>query len=221
VSTLTKLALGLTGHLRPRAATTEGQPVITLPAPVSSGGMPLFDALRQRQSAREFAADALPVDILSALLWAGFGINRASDGGRTAPSAMNGQEIDVYAAMSSGLYQYDPHAHLLRMTSAEDVRRVTGYQDFVDDAPLDLIYVADHKRMNAVPAAKRECYASVCAGAIAQNVYLYCASAGLATVIRAWIDRNALAHAMALTPDHQVLLAQTVGFPKASIGQAH
>jgi nitroreductase len=221
VSTLTKLALGLTGHLRPRAATTEGQPVITLPAAVTAGGMPLFDALRQRQSAREFAADALPVEILSNLLWAGFGINRKIDGGRTAPSAMNGQEVDVYAAMSSGLYLYDPQAHVLRMTSADDVRRVTGYQDFVDDAPLDLIYVADHKRMSSVPAAKRECYASVSAGAIAQNVYLYCASAGLATVIRAWIDRNALAHAMSLTPDHQVLLAQTVGFPKAGKGSPH
>lgn len=131
---------------------------------------------------------------------------------------MNAQEIDLYAAMPSGLYLYDPHAHVLRMTGAEDVRRVTGYQDFVDDAPLDLIYVADHTRMRMVPAAQRRSYASVAAGAIAQNIYLYCASAGLATVIRAWIDRDALAKAMALTPDHQLLLSQTVGYPAALSG---
>jgi SagB-type dehydrogenase family enzyme len=221
MSTLTKLALGMMGQLRPRPAAVDGQQTITLPAPVTSGGIPLFDALRQRQSTRDFAPDVIPRQTLSNLLWAGFGINRQDDGGRTAPSAMNGQEIDIYAAMSSGLYKYEPNSHSLAMTAAEDVRRVTGYQDFVDDAPLDLIYVVDHKRMQMVPATTRVTYASVCAGAITQNIYLYCASAGLATVIRAWIDRDALTHAMSLSTDHQVLLAQTVGFPKAKSSLTH
>ena len=216
MSTLTKVAMGLMGKMWPLPATGEGMALIALPAPAISGGMPLLDALRQRQSGREFSPEAIPAQLLSNLLWAGFGINRKDKGGRTAPSAINSQEIDVYAAMPSGLYRYEPHAHVLQMTSAEDVRRVTGYQDFVDEAPLDLIYVADHTRMRMVPAAQRESYASVAAGAIAENIYLYCASAGLATVIRAWIDRNALTHAMALTPDHQVLLSQTVGFPRNS-----
>ncbi|MFZ2295146.1 MAG: nitroreductase family protein, partial [Polaromonas sp.] len=101
----------------------------------------------------------------------------------------------------------------LALVSATDVRRVTGYQDFVDQAPLELIFVADHSRIRMVPAAQRESYASAAAGAMAQNVYLFCASAGLATVIRAWIDRHALSQAMGLDADHQILLAQTVGWP--------
>lgn len=92
-----------------------------------------------------------------------------------------------------------------------DLRRVTGNQDFVDTAPLDLVFVADHSRMKLVPAGQLQPYAHATAGAMAQNVYLYCASEGLATVIRAWFDRDALAHAMGLQADHQLLLAQTVG----------
>lgn len=213
MSTLTKVALGLMGKMHPLPAAGESPQTIALPSPATEGGMPLLDTLRQRQSVREFSPAQLPAQLLSNLLWAGFGINRPDDGGRTAPSAMNGQEIDIYAAMPSGLYLYEPKAHALKLVGAEDVRRVTGYQDFVDEAPLDLIFVADHTRMRMVPAAQRESYASVAAGAIAENIYLYCASAGLATVIRAWIDRHALAQAMALTPDHQLLLSQTIGFP--------
>jgi nitroreductase len=99
------------------------------------------------------------------------------------------------------------------MVSDTDVRRVTGYQDFVDDAPLDLVFVSNHARMALVPAAQRDAYAWLAAGAMAQNVYLYCAVAGLATVLRAWIDRDALGRAMGLGTDEQVLVAQTVGRP--------
>ena len=91
------------------------------------------------------------------------------------------------------------------------MRRVTGYQDFVDDAALDLIFVADHARMRLVPASRREAYAFAAAGAMAQNVYLYCASAQLAAVLRGWFDQAALSEAMGLGSDEQLLLAQTVG----------
>jgi nitroreductase len=94
-----------------------------------------------------------------------------------------------------------------------DARKVTGYQDFVDEAPLDLIYVADNAHMSTVPASMRALYSAASAGAIAQNVYLYCASAGLATVVRGWFDRAALAAALKLTANEQVVLTQTVGFP--------
>jgi hypothetical protein len=117
------------------------------------------------------------------------------------------------------LYLYDPHAHALQRTVAADVRRVTGYQDFVDSAPLDLVYVADHERMKLVPAEQRSAYASAAAGAMAQNVYLYATSTGLAAVIRAWLDRAALAQAMGLGTNQQVLLAQTVGWPAAAAPQ--
>ena len=214
MSTLTKLALGMLGQLHGRPAADDAAPVVELPAPSGSGGLPLMQALSQRQSRREFRPDPLPPQQLSDLLWAAFGINRPELGGRTAPSALNVQEIDVHVAMADGLYLYEAAAHRLRRVQASDVRRVTGYQDFVDEAPLDLVLVADHARMGMVPASKREAYASVAAGAIAQNVYLYCASAGLATVTRAWFDRAALTRAMGLGPDQQILLAQTVGLPK-------
>ncbi|MEO7335773.1 MAG: nitroreductase family protein [Caldimonas sp.] len=173
--------------------------------------MPLISALARRQSQREFAPEALPDQILSDLLWAAAGINRHDVGGRTAPSAMNAQEVLLYVATPQGLYLYQPAPHALLMTVASDVRRVTGNQDFVDTAPLDLVFVADHTRMKLVPPAQRETYAFATAGAMAQNVYLYCASEGLATVIRAWFDRDALSKAMGLQADHQLLVSQTVG----------
>lgn len=214
MSTLTKLALGMMGQLRPKPA-ADGASAIELPPPVKHGGLPLMEALAKRRSSREFAHDPLPLQLLSDLLWAAYGTNRA-DGGRTAPSALNAQEIDVFVALSSGAYRYDAGAHALRRVAASDLRAITGYQDFVDEAPLDLVYVADHARMVLVPVAQRESYASAAAGAIAQNVYLFAASAGLATVIRAWINRTAIADALLLTHDQQVLLSQTVGYPKAS-----
>lgn len=213
MSTFTKLALGAMGKLRPRPATGDSAASIALPPPEKHGGLPLMDALARRRSSRDFAPDALPLPLLSGLLWAAYGTNRA-DGGRTAPSALNAQEIDVFVALPSGAYQYDATAHALHLVAASDVRRVTGYQDFVDEAPMDLVFVADHARMRMVPAGQRESYASVAAGAVAQNVYLFAAANGLATVIRAWIDRAAIADALGLTHDQQVLLSQTVGYPK-------
>jgi SagB-type dehydrogenase family enzyme len=214
MSTLTKLALGAMGQLRPRPTRGDARKSIKLPAPDKSGGVPLMYALAKRRSSREFARKPLPLPILSNLLWAAFGVNRRG-GGRTAPSALDAQEIDVYVALPDGAYCYDAKTLTLRLVAASDLRRVTGYQDFVDDAPLDLVYVADHARMRMVPVGQRESYASAAAGAIAQNVYLYSASAGLATVIRAWIDRSAIADALGLDHDQQVLLSQTVGYPRA------
>lgn len=213
MNTLTKLALGLMGQLRPEPVLEEGAPTLTLPPPHTEEGRPLMQALAQRRSEREFASQPLPRPVLADLLWAAAGINRPSLGGRTAPSALNAQEVDLYVALPEGLYLYEPEPHRLRRAVASDVRGVTGYQDFVDTAPLDLIYVANHARMKLVPADRRTPYAYAAAGAMAQNVYLYCASAGLATVIRAWFDAHALTEAMQLGTDQHVLLAQTVGRP--------
>ncbi len=214
MNTLTKMALGLLGKLQAQPASGETLAVMALPVAQTAGGMPLMQTLHQRHSSREFRTDPLTPQQLSDLLWAACGLNRPAEGGRTAPSAMNTQEIDLYVALPQGLYRYEPKAHALQLVLSEDVRRVTGYQDFVDTAPLDLIFVADHSRMKIVPASMRESYASVAAGAMAQNIYLYCASVGLATVVRAWFDRHALTQAMGLTPDHQLLLTQTVGWPQ-------
>lgn len=212
MATLTKLALGMMGRLRPAPSIGHAETTLSLPAAPTHGGMPLLDALAKRRSSREFAPDPLPLPVLSGLLWAAWGRNRP-DGGRTAPSAINCQEIDLYVALPSGAYRYDADGHTLHLVSDSDVRRVTGYQDFVDDAPLDLVFVADHGRMKMVPAGNRQLYAAVAAGAIAQNVYLFAAAHGLATVLRAWIDRNAIADALGLSHDQHVVLSQTVGYP--------
>ncbi|HCE07909.1 MAG TPA: nitroreductase [Oxalobacteraceae bacterium] len=214
MNTLTKVALGMMGRLRPKPALGDSAPSIALPPFEKHGGLPLMEAVTGRHSSRDFAPDALDLPLLSGLLWAAYGVNRP-DGGRTAPSAMNAQEIDMFVAMPAGAYRYDAAAHELRLVAASDLRRVTGYQDFVDQAPMDLVYVADHKRMSLVPVGRREAYAYAAAGAIAQNAYLFAAANGLATVIRAWIDREAIAEALGLTHDQQVLLSQTVGYPVA------
>jgi len=216
MNTLTKLALGLMGQLKPRPGTEGGARVVALPPPRRTGGMALADALQSRESKREFDETPLAEQVLSDLLWSAAGINRPEPGGRTAPSAMNAQEVQLHVAMPQGLFRYDPAGHALQMTQASDVRRVTGYQDFVDAAPLDLIYVADHSHSKLVPAAQRESFAFAAAGAMAQNVYLFCAANGLATVIRAWFDHRALSQAMDLGTDQQLLLCQTVGRPRGA-----
>jgi nitroreductase len=212
---LTKLALGMMGQLRPKPAKGDSATSIMLPPPAKTGGLPLMEALAKRHSSRDFASTPIPLPLLSDLLWSAYGVNR-KDGGRTAPSALNAQEIDIFVALPSGAYLYDPAAHQLKLVAASDLRRVTGYQDFVDEAPLDLVYVANHTRLSMVPVAQREMYASAAAGAISQNVYLFAASNNLSTVIRAWIDRAAIADALGLSHDQQVLLSQTVGFHKSN-----
>ncbi|MDO9470341.1 MAG: nitroreductase family protein [Nitrosomonas sp.] len=213
MNTLTKLVLGMMGQLRAKPAKGNAATSILLPPPEIHGGLPLMDALAVRHSSRDFSPNPLSMQLLSNLLWAADGINR-KDGGRTAPSALNAQEIDVFLALPSGAYRYDAAVNKLHLVAASDLRRITGYQDFVDEAPLDLVYVADYTRMHLVPVGQRESYAAVAAGAIAQNVYLFAASNGLATVIRAWVDRAAIADALGLTHDQQVLLSQTVGYTR-------
>lgn len=214
MATLTKIALSFIGGLKAdRVKGRGGETVIALPPPQVSGGVPLMAALAARRSQRDFAPTPLSPQVLSDLLWSAFGINRAASRGRTAPSALGAQEIDVYAALADGLYIYDPDAHRLAHVAQVDARRVTGYQDFVDDAPLDLVYVADQAHLKNVPGEQRAAYSAACAGAIAQNVYLYCAAAGLATVVRGWLDRRAVAKALGLSAHEHVVLAQTVGYP--------
>lgn len=212
--TITKIALGLIGQLKPEAGSGIADPLIELPLPDLQSGMLLMQALKERQSSRVFMSEPLPVQILSDLLWSAVGINRPESGGHTAPSATHPNEMDVYAALPVGLYKYDPESHVLQLVSTNDVRRVTGYQDFVDQAPLDLIYVSDHARMKLVPSSQMALQSAMNVGAMAQNVSLYCASAGLAVVVRGWFDSDALSKAMNLTSDQKVILAQTIGFPK-------
>jgi len=198
--------------------TTKGEtlnrPAIKLPPPHSQGGKPLIEALRLRRSIRAYAARPLPPQTLSDLLWAAFGINRPESGDRTAPYWRHVMVIDVYAAMADGVWIYEPKAHQLLPFMSNDIRADTGLQDFVAEAPLNLVYVAHGERMSDIPAESRRLYASVDAGFIGQNVYLFCASEGLATVFRGAVDYNKLENIMHLGEGQFVTFAQTVGYPQ-------
>jgi SagB-type dehydrogenase family enzyme len=187
---------------------------VKLPPPNLNSGKSLMQSLQARKSSRDFSAKKLPVEVLSNLLWAANGINRPDSGRRTAPSAVNWQEIDIYVATTDGLYLYNAKEHILKPVIKQDIRELTGKQPFVKEAPVNLIYVADYSRMGGASAEEKSYYSAEDTGFIAQNVYLYCASEGLATVIRGSIDKDALAKAMPLRDNQKIVLSQTVGYPK-------
>lgn len=186
---------------------------LALPAPDTSGGKPLMQALKQRASSRAFSSKALSDPVLANLLWAAAGVNRPDSGKRTAPSAVNWQEIDVYVARPDGLFRYDAKGHQLQPVLTEDVRRHTGLQDFVADAAVVLIYVADRARMKGAQASDQKFYGAVDTGFISQNVYLFCASEGLSTVVLGMVDKPALQKIMKLSADQEIILTQPVGYP--------
>jgi len=177
-------------------------------------GNSFLQLLEKRSSSREFSSEPLPVNILAGLLWAAFGINRPESGRRTAPSASNRQEIDVYVASKSGLYLYDAKANALKPILADDIRALTGRQAFVKDAPINLVYVADYAKFEKGTEEDKLVYSAADTGFISENVYLYCASEGLATVVRVGMDKPVLAKVMKLRPEQKIILAQSVGYPK-------
>jgi SagB-type dehydrogenase family enzyme len=186
---------------------------IKLPAPQTQSGKPLMQALQERRSSRAFSSKKLSLQVISDMLWAACGINRQGSGLKTAPSAMNMQEIDIYVSMAEGLYLYDAEANRLTLVLAKDIRAVTGKQDFVAVAPLDLIYVANLAKMSKLSAQDAQFYVATDTGFISQNVYLYCASEGLATVVRGFMDVSLLSAEMQLKSDQKIILSQTVGYP--------
>jgi SagB-type dehydrogenase family enzyme len=187
---------------------------IPLPRPVTSGGIPLMQALSQRRSTRDFDnGRELGVQTLSSLLWAANGINRAEDGRRTAPTGRNVQDIDVYVMLPSGVYLYDAKANQLKLVNPGDHRAAAGKQPFACQAPVNLFYVHDAARgMNASGDDVMR-YAGIHAGAIMQNVYLFCAKERLATVARAYLDYESCAKALKLGAGQRIVLGQTVGYP--------
>ncbi len=186
---------------------------IVLPAPQREGGLPLMEALMKRRSSRKFSDREIDLQTLSDLLWATFGFGGGGKR-RTAPSSHNRQETDLYVALSYGTYVYDPAENMLRLVLAEDIRALTGMQDFVPVAPLNLVYVADTSKITGKDERGTIETAYVDTGFISQNAYLFCASAGLSTVTRAMIDKQALAVKLSLRPEQVITLAQTVGYPE-------
>ena len=188
--------------------------LIQLLPPQTEIGKPLMQALKLRQSSRNFDTKPLPLQELSNLLWAADGINRPENGKRTAPSAMNWQEIDIYVMIQNGTYTYDAKSNSLLLITKKDLREATGKQDFVKEAPLNLVYIADEKRMTRANEEDKIRWSSAAVGFIAQNVYLYCASQGLAVVVRGMVDRETLTKELKLRPEQKIILAQTIGYPK-------
>lgn len=200
--------------ISPRMSYAQDLSPIQLLKPQTGGGRPLMQVLNDRKTSRAFSSEKLPLQLLSNLLWAAFGINRPDSGRRTAPSAVNWQEIDLYLVLSEGIYLYDAKNNLLQPVSKGDIRGMTGRQSFVKDAPVKLVYVADFSRMSRAGHEDKEYYSAADTGVIVQNVYLFCASEGLATGVRALIDKPVLAKALQLRPEQKITMAQSVGYPK-------
>ncbi|HTN69168.1 MAG TPA: SagB/ThcOx family dehydrogenase [Dysgonamonadaceae bacterium] len=179
---------------------------IKLTAPNKEAGKPLMKALSERKSMRDFKKQDLPISVLSNLLWAANGFNREDK--RTSPTANNKQEIELYVTLKSGVYFYDAKNQLLKLIKSGDFREQTGMQDFVADVPLNIIFVADMEK-----ASSRE-YAYTDCGYISQNIYLFAASEGLATVVRGSFDKDSLTTLLKLPSNQEVLLTQSVGYPK-------
>lgn len=192
----------------------EEEKVMKLPQPVKEGGMTLNDALAKRKSVRSYSDRELTAQELSNLLWAANGITR-EDGRRTAPSARNAQEIDLYVILKGGVYFYNHVKHVLELVLAEDIREIAGLQPFVKTAPVNLLYVVDYKKMDwgKMTQEKKRQYGAVDSGFIGQNVYLHCTAMGMASVFRGLLDTEALHKKIGLPEHKEVLYGHTVGFP--------
>jgi SagB-type dehydrogenase family enzyme len=183
-----------------------------LPSPQKTGGMPLMEALAKRSTARAFDTTEISKQQLSNLLWASFGVNRP-DGKRTAPSANNKQEIDIYVLLKNGAYIYDAQNNKLILVTKEDLRSQAADQKFAD-APVQLIFIADLAKRGGSSEEENMRTANIDCGYISQNTYLYCTSEGLATGARGTVKRDALITKLNLRPEQRILLAHSVGFPK-------
>jgi hypothetical protein len=219
-SMVTQATLGAAGDLHP----------IALPKPHTEGGKSVLAALQERRTIRTISPELLPPQSLSNLLWAAFGVNREKGPfgqvGRTAASASNSQEIDVYVALPEGIYLYEAIPHCLTPVVAGDQRAKAGGRGrggAAAKAPVNLIYVVDLAKYSKSPLQEprlkdpefQKLYYSVDTGLIAGNVYLFAASQGLA----AWFhncNRDELVTVLKLRPEQHVLFAQTVGYPAKS-----
>ena len=184
---------------------------IQLPAPQKSGGMPLMDALAQRKSNREYSEKELTNQQLSNLLWAANGITR-EDGRRTAPSARNNQQIDIYLFTPKGIFLYDHKEHALKNVKTGDHRAAAAMNTFAHNAPVLLVFVANYDKMGDMPQDAKDMYGATDCGNVSQNVYLFCASEKLNTVALGSIHRDKIQELIGY--NGKAILAQPVGYAK-------
>ena len=207
------LSLIVTGLFLVLPAAAQVIETIPLVPPQKTGGMPLMEAFQLRKSQRLFSSNELSAQQISNLLWAAYGINRP-DGFRTVPAAKNWFEYDIYVLKSDGWFLYEVRKHTLLKMGNEDLRIYGGTQDFVKAAPVILVYVADFDRMTGTTDELRKFFSAVDVGYISQNVYLYCASEGLATIVLGQVDKPKVKEVLKLRPNQQVILSQPVAYPE-------
>lgn len=188
---------------------------IKLPTPDQSSGMPLMKALSERSSNREFlSGKEVPLQMISDLLWAADGINRPESGKRTAPSAMNWQDVKLYLVTVEAVYSYDPVNHALFFECEGNHMKETGSQEFVEDASANIVFVSDFAKMTNAESEDKMRFASFHVGAISQNISLYCASAGMITVVRGSFDEKKMREVLHLHDEQTIIMAQSIGFRK-------
>ena len=196
-------------------ATFAADKVIRLPKPNLNRNSEVMEAFANRHSTREYAAKALALTDLSDLLWAANGINRPEEGKRTAPSAMNKQDVDVYVVLPEATYLYDAKAHQLNLVAEGDHRgAVAGGQAFVKSAPVSLLLVSDLSRLGEAKNTHTQLMGAVDAGIVSQNISIFCSAAKLATVPRASMDTAKLKSVLKLTDTQLPLMNHPVGYHK-------
>lgn len=196
------------------AITANGQKIVELPSPNLEQGMTVMSALKSRCSIREFDTKALSLQQLGDLLWAANGVNR-DNGNRTAPSGMNRQEIDVYAFLQEGVFLYNAQEHVLEQKAEGDYRDlVAGPQEFVLSAPVSLVMVANLDKLMDVAGERSTLMAAVDAGNVSENINLYCASVGLATVPRATMNIARIRAVLSLGEHAMPIMNNPVGYAK-------
>ncbi|MBR5844010.1 MAG: SagB/ThcOx family dehydrogenase [Bacteroidaceae bacterium] len=179
--------------------------VINLPAPALSDTATLKYALENRHSTREYSAKKLNRQEIANILWAGWGYNRKDK--RTAPSAIDRQEITLYVCTQEGVYMYDAENNRLETISNKNIMKLCGKQPFVETAAANIIYVC-----NKAVSVNAE-MTGVCCGAISQNIALYCATKNIGNVVRASFDNDILRQQLKLSGDNVVVLTQSIGYP--------
>ena len=182
---------------------------IQLPKPLIDGDLKLADAFKNRKTIREFLDKDLSLQEISNILWCANGINREGTNKKTVPTTQGKNEIDVYVFIRTGVYIYLPEQNILKQIFNEDLRSITGKQDFVKNSPLTLIYIADLSKLGK-DNSQTIISASLDTGFIGQSVYLYCAAKGLATGVRAYIDKDLIKEKLKLNENKAVILAQSI-----------
>ncbi len=218
-SLATLAGAGLLGGFQSPPATPTFAPTTTpppqpSPSPVAAGSATLQQALKDRKSASGFLAQPVPRPKILELLWAAWGINRPDSGKRTAPSAMNAQEIDLYMLTAEGAFLYDAKANGLTPVSEQDLRAKATSAGSLKDAAVQIVFVADYAKLRGSSQSQKELWSAAHAGFIGQNIYLFCAAEGLGARFYAGIDKTALQASLALREGQAVIFGQAVGYAR-------